>query len=138
MTSVLGKQRWAAALASIESQLVESWVQQLSWGEFLLFFIPKSSHRYSSGNLLLSSYNNSNFWLSSKAPVWREIDESLPILQLVVPPAYKTAATLPTTDDLTTQELRKEVRRLCQERTFLMETLRYIHAFALALGFRCG
>ncbi len=128
MTSVLGKHRWAAALASIESQLVEAQVKQLSWGEFLLFFIPKRSRRYSSGNLLLSPCNNTNFLPSSKVPVWREIDESLPTLQLVVPPAYRTGATLPTTDDLTTQELRKEVRRLCQERTFLMETLRYKHA----------
>ncbi len=126
MTSILGKQKWRAALASIESQLVESQVQQLSWGEFLLFFIPMSNHRrYSVGNPL-SSYH-SNFWSNSRTPGWREINESLPMLQLMVPLANKTAATLPTMDDLTTQELRKEVRRLCKERTFLMETLRYKH-----------
>ncbi len=141
MTNILGKHRWAAALASIESQLVESQVQQISWGEFLLFFIPTSSRRYySSGNQHLPSLYNSNFWPSSKAPPgWREICESLPMLQLDVPLAYRTVATLPTTDDLSTQELRKEVRRLCQERTFLMEMLRYVYTCCIccALDFRC-
>jgi hypothetical protein len=119
MSGAFGQQKWAHALRGIESQLADAAAgaaePELTWGEFLLFFIPypAARPRSSSDDMLLVK--------------WATADEGLLAqLHLALPePERDSAETIPPPlGALSVHELRQEVRRLSCERSFLMELVR--------------